>query len=169
MLYKTHIIGGATAATIFTLATSYTDVSLETLGAAIVTGAIGGLIPDIDHPNSKISQNLKPASTIINLLFSHRGLFHVPIFYVVIWGLLLFQITNPYWLFFTNTMFIGIMSHLLLDALNPRGIPMFFPFEQKLRRIAKIRTGSISELLIRIILIIMLGIIIIFKGMSFIC
>lgn len=152
MLAKTHITGGAVAATLYALAAvsmdSLPEASLGILGTTIAAGGFGGLIPDIDHPNSKISKKLKPISKIVNLIFSHRGLFHTPILYIIIWGLLTFQIANPYYGFLLNAIFIGIASHLILDALNPTGIPLFFPLENKRRHFANIKTGSWAETLV---------------------
>jgi len=164
MLGKTHMLGGAVGAAIYVLATASTTSTIATIAAepassniettlgitvtAIGTGILGGLIPDIDHPNSKISQKLKPVSKIINLIFSHRGLFHTPILYVIIWGLLTLQIVDPYWRFLINAMFAGIASHLILDSLNPTGIPLFFPVEHKRRNFANIKTGSWLETLV---------------------
>ena len=134
MLAKTHITGGAVAATLYALAAvsmdSLPEASLGILGTTIAAGGFGGLIPDID------------------LIFSHRGLFHTPILYIIIWGLLTFQIANPYYGFLLNAIFIGIASHLILDALNPTGIPLFFPLENKRRHFANIKTGSWAETLV---------------------
>ena len=55
-------------------------------------------------------------------------------------------------------LFLGITSHLVLDSLNPGGIPVFFPFSKKRRHIAKIKTGSKAEFACRFGLILVLGI-----------
>lgn len=71
------MLGGAVAVAATILVT---DMPLSP-GLAITAmgvGAIGATIPDIDHPNSKISHKLKPVSAIVTLMFSHRGIFHSP-------------------------------------------------------------------------------------------
>ena len=52
MLGKTHMIAGMTIAGLY--ACSADTTSLPYITAAITAGPIGGLLPDIDHPNSKI-------------------------------------------------------------------------------------------------------------------
>ena len=143
MLGKTHMIAGMTIAGLY--ACSADTTSLPYITAAITAGAIGGLLPDIDHPNSKISHKLKPVSKIVNLLFSHRGLFHTPAFYIILWAIVIWQFSNPANILFINSLFLGVMSHLFLDALNPTGIPLFFPLEKKRRNLANIKTGGLTE------------------------
>ncbi len=81
------------------------------------------ILPDIDITTSKIGANTKPLSTIINILFSHRGFFH-SIFPPLI---LLFIFA-----FFSYTtigiiVFIGYLSHLLMDSITRTGIMFFQP------------------------------------------
>ena len=75
----THMLGGAVAVTAYIVGTKM-NVLPEFIAATACVGAIGGLISDIDHPNSKISHKLKPVSAIVTRIFSHRGLFHTPDF-----------------------------------------------------------------------------------------
>ena len=71
----THMAGGAAFAAVYTLV-AHPGLSIGQEAAIIGIGALGGLIPDIDHPNSKISHKLKPVSAVVSLMFSHRGFFH---------------------------------------------------------------------------------------------
>ena len=68
----THMAGGAAFAAVYTLV-AHPGLSIGQEAAIIGIGALGGLIPDIDHPNSKISHKLKPVSAVVSLMFSHRG------------------------------------------------------------------------------------------------
>lgn len=145
---RTHMLGGAVAVAATILVT---DMPLSP-GLAITAmgvGAIGATIPDIDHPNSKISHKLKPVSAIVTLMFSHRGIFHSPILYVLLNGLWAAFYGNQSGFMWGQFLFIGIFSHLLLDALNPTGVPLLFPFEKKRRHFAKIKTGSKTESVVR--------------------
>lgn len=149
----THIAGGAAAVAAYTIA-SQMQLSPILAVAAMGVGMVGGLIPDIDHPNSKISKSLKPVSAVVSLMFSHRGLFHTPFLYLILWGIWMWLCPNPEWLMWGNFVFIGIASHLFLDFLNPGGIPILFPIGLKRHRVLRIKTGSKVELIIRWLLIV---------------
>ena len=153
----THMAGGAAFAAVYTLA-ALPGLSIGQEAAIIGVGALGGLIPDIDHPNSKISHKLKPVSAIVSMMFSHRGFFHTPILYLVLWALWERFCPGTWYLMYGRMLFLGITSHLVLDSLNPGGIPVFFPFSKKRRHIAKIKTGSKAEFACRFGLILVLGI-----------
>ena len=147
---KTHLIGGALTASIGTLAFS-SDSSLMLL-PAMAMGSLGGLFPDIDHKSSKISQKMKPVSALVRLFFSHRGFFHTPILYLGLWLIWKFIPIPSLYSFFGNCFFAGTLSHLVLDLLNTRGIPAFFPISTKHVRLGQIQTGSYSEFVIRLFL-----------------
>lgn len=109
--------------------------------------------PDIDIASSKIGKSifLRPIQWIV----SHRGLFHSLIFLSLLSALIYF---------FNNyagiAFFSGYLLHLLLDALTPRGVKLFWPLTN-LKIKFFIKSGSILEeiifvicLLINLILII---------------
>lgn len=146
---STHMVGGAALVAAATIGMQFGLAPAEEF-MMIGLGAIGGLIPDIDHPNSKISHKLKPVSAFVSLVFSHRGFFHTPIFYTLLWLIWLLRCPLPEYALWGHSLFLGIFSHLFLDALNPGGIPAFFPFSTKRYHIAKIRTGSVAETPIRL-------------------
>lgn len=87
--------------------------------------AIGSIIPDIDAPNSKVGKALKPISKTIEVLSkpfhktdeNHRGIFHDLGFAVILAVLSYFYFPVLF------GFFIGVLSHLILDALNPSGVP----------------------------------------------
>ena len=154
----THMAGGAAFAAVYTLA-ALPGLSIGQEAAIIGVGALGGLIPDIDHPNSKISHKLKPVSAIVSMMFSHRGFFHTPILYLVLWALWEMLCPGAGYLMYGRILFLGIASHLVLGSLSPGGVPVFFPFSKKRRHIAKIKTGSKAEFACRFGLILVLGIV----------
>lgn len=100
---------------------------MVTTTALISTCLLGSLFPDIDNEKSHIGQLTVPVSTVINEISktfgktgkNHRGIFHDMGVYII--GLcvsIYFQI--PVYGFF-----IGALSHLVLDAFTPAGIPLF--------------------------------------------
>lgn len=147
MVYRTHMAGGAAAALVVTMA-AQTQLPAPLIFAAAGAGAFGGLIPDIDHPSSKISHMINPVGAIVSLLFSHRGLFHIPLLYLILFSVWISMAPRAY-LLWGLLVFSGIVSHLLLDLLNPRGIPLLFPVWKKRVHIMRIKTGSWQENLVR--------------------
>jgi len=144
----THMAGGVAAVLACTLVTKQ-PLSSPLILLASAAGAAGSLLPDIDHPNSKITNKAKPVGVILSFIFSHRGLFHAPALYLLL--LALWCVLAPeVLLFYGNMFFLGIFSHLTLDALNAGGIPVFFPFETKRRRLLNLRTGGFVEVFLRI-------------------
>lgn len=154
MKCMTHVIGGAAFTSALCLHTGLLG-SLE-LGP-LAFGLIGSLFPDIDHPRSKIANTTlatKAASVAISSTVRHRGFCHSLTFVAALSIFLnrllvprLESITEEHILWFAA----GMLSHLLLDSLNPRGIKWFWPFG-KYRRIMKIKTGSTGEITLAIFL-----------------
>ena len=137
MLGKTHLAAGvcAGAALVLTRNLGIRDTVIALAGAGL-----GSLLPDIDSRSSTISQAVKPVGMVVSAIAGHRKLFHDPFLYLLLFGLL-WKFQNGIALFLAPV-FLGIGSHLLLDALNPHGIPFLY-FTGAVRiRLLKIRTGS---------------------------
>lgn len=98
------------------------------------------LLPDIDHPQSKIGNKIKPVSWLINNTFGHRGFFH-SIWPVIILYLVIVYFLN--WQLVGLGLCVGFMSHLLSDALTLEGINFGHPLQARVAGF--IRTGGISE------------------------
>ncbi|MBW0282203.1 MULTISPECIES: metal-dependent hydrolase [Shewanella] len=85
--------------------------------------AIASLLPDIDHPESKLGRRIKPISTILSL-FSHRGITHsLWAVGLMVWLLASHQADS----IASQALVIGYLSHLLGDAVTPAGIRPFWP------------------------------------------
>jgi Predicted membrane-bound metal-dependent hydrolases len=143
MIGKTHMLGGAAAGV---LASAYFQLPFETALATTAISTLGSLIPDIDHKNSKISNTAKPVGAVVNTIFGHRGLFHFWLFYLGLGvaGIIVY----PQYITYICALVMGIGTHLLLDAQNPMGIPLFYPFSKKRIHMLKIKTGSKTESLL---------------------
>ena len=98
------------------------------------------LLPDIDHPQSKVGRRVKPLSWLINNIFGHRGIFHS------IWPVVVLYIVLVYllgWKLAGIGLCVGFMSHLISDALTLDGVNFGHPFRAKVSGF--IRTGGASE------------------------
>jgi len=132
---------------------AYSNLSAPSAFAAAAVSAAGALFPDIDISTSKLGAKFKPVSVTISKLFGHRTLFHSPLLYLTISIFLSrhFPQFNVYWTAF----FLGVISHLLLDMLNPKGIPLLYPYPKRYR-LARIKCGGKGEKAVQVMLIFMI-------------
>lgn len=101
---------------------------------------IGSLLPDIDHPESKMGRHIPIVPHMMYLVAGHRGITHSLIFVIILLTL------GFFWMPFFG-LAIGSVIHIVGDMLTPSGVPFFWPKKQRYR-IAKIRTGSVFDILI---------------------
>ncbi len=96
--------------------------------------AVGSLLPDIDHSGSTLGRFIKPISKRLR----HRSITHSLLFFA------LMILISPY-------LAIGVLTHIILDLLNPKGVELFYPCKKNIRIpfISKfIKTNGIIEKLI---------------------
>ena len=172
MTGKTHKVGGictGVIASTMILNTPYT-IDKMILTTTMISGSIlGSLMPDIDHKGSTIGSRVKLLSTFLSNVFGHRGMTHSPIVHMLITILLLTigtsleGYTKLLYISFVLGLFIGGLSHLLLDSLTVSGIPLFYPFTKKKYRLAKLTTGK-NEVIVTTTLIVITCLIIKVRG-----
>jgi len=142
------MMGGATVAACLMIVS--TDIQpVHVALTAIGAGDVGGLIPDIDHPGSKISSILRPVNALVSVFFSHRGLFHAPILYLLPGALWAWKYPDSEYSMWIYSFLSGALSHLFLNSLNLGGIPLFFPVTSKHFHFARIRAGGRGEAAVR--------------------
>lgn len=134
MIGKTHLAGGmATAAGVCLLTKPNLDAGMIWVAGC----AFGSLLPDIDHKGSTLGQKIKPVSAVVGAVAGHRNFFHWFLPYLVLAVILHFAAPQADNIIFA--VFLGVISHLFLDALNPSGIPVLPGHRIHLLRI---HTGS---------------------------
>lgn len=148
MTGTTHMIGALLAGSIYTSYVFANGVPQTPQEASLLLSiaAIGGLIPDIDSSTSKLGRRIKPVSKLISKIFGHRGLFHAPILYIILFSILYAK--YPEQQLRLNAALIGIASHLAIDMLNPSGIPLLYPIKWKFH-IMEAKAGGIVEYLVQ--------------------
>lgn len=93
--------------------------------------AVGSLLPDVDHAGSTFGKMVKPISKRLR----HRGPTHSLLFLVII------TLVSPY-------LGIGVLTHMVLDLFNPKGIELFYPCKKNIKvpLISKfIKTNGVVE------------------------
>ncbi|WP_413378883.1 metal-dependent hydrolase [Alkalihalobacillus sp. 1P02AB] len=136
MTGKTHIIGGLALSATVAQFTSYDPLAL------MVSGAVGGLLPDICHSGSKIGRRFPLLSKTVNTLFGHRTFTHSLLFLCIVAFLMnKFVPVEAITIGFLS----GMISHYVLDSFTRNGIKFFYPLNWTVRFPLTIRTGSAIE------------------------
>ncbi len=107
-----------------------------------------GMLPDIDHPRSKIGKRLWFLSKPFSFLFGHRKLFH-SMFLAIVLGAVVWKFFGEFWM----PVFLGYASHILIDGFTLEGINFIYPIKQ-LRLQGFIETGKRQEILLFYLLVI---------------
>lgn len=144
MMFKTHLVIAFLAGL---LAIQFFHPGNQILFIILVL--FGGLLPDIDHPKSKLGRYFRP----VMFLFEHRGFFHSFLVLPLITAVLFFFFHMPQ---FALPIIIGYISHLLADLITLEGIMPFHPIS-RMRLRGFISTGGILEVLIFVALLIYSG------------
>lgn len=152
----THVLGGIALSLGCGISINLPEQSLISLGCLVTASTLGAILPDIDKKNTAISNKHPIISFAVRLLTTHRGITHSLLLLLVLAVGLYFpihalNIAPVTWSYYG--LITGYMSHLVLDMLNPEGIPIFFPVKYKVS-IFKIKTGGIGEYIVRLILFI---------------
>ncbi|NCE98819.1 metal-dependent hydrolase [Emergencia sp. 1XD21-10] len=166
MTYITHTLGGALAGTAVITAIHSGD---KVTTAAIISGAvIGSLLPDIDHTRSKVSRSSAAAqitSYAVSAVTKHRGVLHTPLFLLLL-ALILGAAINVLqdddlaliaWSLYFGLL-PGMLSHLMLDTCNPSGIMWLYPFSNKKMSVLSIKTSSMGEAVVAVVLAVILAV-----------
>jgi inner membrane protein len=114
---------------------------------AMIIAPFGALVADLDHPNGYLSQgNWRFVSLAVRQTTVHREWTHSilgAVVFTVIAGAVFWYFKAS--LFYTVPFFIGYISHLISDSLNPTGVNWLWPYKKEKYKINIIKTGSGSE------------------------
>jgi len=144
MMARTHVAFGILVGLFFITPYSFTNKIL--FMTALI---IGSILPDIDHPKSRLGRKIKPIAYLFSFLFGHRGLLHA------IWIPASLLIVHYY--FYSNILLfalaIGCISHLVSDSFTVQGINFIHPF-QKLHVSGFVETGGFVEMIILVLILV---------------
>ncbi len=127
MDYRVHTVGAIVSA--FGVGYLENKIGLQGHSLYLYGGAvIGGLLPDIDHPDSFLGSMISPLSELIIHAVGHRTFTHSLLF-AFIAGL----IFSVFKIAFGVGVLIGILSHIILDLLTPKtnGVAFLYPFHKE--------------------------------------
>lgn len=124
MTGRSHLILGIASGAVYA---AMLQPSLDMAGWMLLAGAIGGLLPDLDCPQSMINGYIPGSGLILGLTgIRHRTFTHSLPFLALIWAVwLAASIPIPYPLMLAGT--FGFLSHLAADMTTSEGIPLLYP------------------------------------------
>ena len=155
----------------------------------IFLALFGGILPDADTPQSTIGRRyrivlfplygirklisflgnfFKPFAKISKAL-GHRGLFHSPLIWTVIFAILRFftYSAGDFIACLCSGLYFGILSHILLDYISG-GVPLLAPFTMKRYKPPfKLKTGGMLEFFINLLFLAVSVSMLIFYAQSF--
>jgi len=116
--------------------------------AIVLFAVLGALLPDIDHPASKLGRYFKS----LRWFAKHRGFFH-SLFAAVLFTILIHLANESigYPAYYAIAFFLGYLSHLVLDAWTKEGIQPFFPVTVRMK--GKRKVGSALEWLLSFVMV----------------
>jgi inner membrane protein len=145
MLAKTHLLA-ALVVGLFII--QFFVVSQPVL--FLVLFCFATILPDIDTSKSKVGKKMWPLSSLLEIVFGHRGFLHsvwIPL--GVLFVSVYFGMT-----FIGTTFMLGYTLHLIVDALTLGGIRFFGPFGSRVKGFFP--TGGLTEGFIFMILTVLL-------------
>lgn len=97
----------------------------------VAATTLGSLLPDVDTPYSYLGRRLKLISYPIYKIFGHRTITHS----LLTWTIILFaspifnhgNISDITYSILCVSLYVGILSHLLLDTISTSGVCLLYP------------------------------------------
>lgn len=121
-----------------------TDQPIEAVG--MMAAAVGGLLPDIDHPKSALGRRIPFISIPLSYLVGHRGVTHslmAVVVMLILLSLAAFTMDTRIALLVAPVC-LGYLSHIAGDAMTPSGVPLLWP-NRKRYTLNLFKTTSVLE------------------------
>lgn len=140
MRVQTHFAAGLTAGAALA---AYMHVPPVQLAPVLAIAAVGSLLPDVDHAGSAPNHALGLAGKVTAAVVSHRSATHSLAFCAVVAAIMFVLHASTLYVY---AALAGLLSHLALDSLNPRGVPWLWPVGKHISTAPLvITTGSAVE------------------------
>lgn len=149
MTYQSHLVWALAASlALYPLPRPQSIEEGAVLASWVALAALGGLLPDIDHPHSRIGRLIPVLPTLLFKTTGHRGATH-SLFGVLISGALtyaaIWSFKGGAWAWLgAQAMMVGYAAHLAGDFITNRGVPLMWPLGGRMG-IKVTTTGSAGE------------------------
>lgn len=147
-----HMAHGALAGLVLAPLVPHPSGLLVSTALFVITTTIGALVPDLDHPKSRLTHALGPVTMVLSFCLvrlskavymatrtkrdspgtnGHRALTHTPVFALAV-GTGLFLVLVPtavhaYALLLALGLTVGCLAHLCGDSCTNSGVPWLWP------------------------------------------
>lgn len=137
MMGRTHAAVGMASCLLALDAGAVAHGGILADASLVLAGAVGALLPDLDHPKSTAGSMLPFVSVPLSAAFGHRGATHslLATGLCLALGLAAAQaVPSVHSLpVLALGLAIGWLSHLAADMLNPAGVPLLWPHPRRFR------------------------------------
>ena len=150
MMWRSHLVMGVVAAEI-----TFEVLEITRAPELYALALLGSLVPDLDEPRAKLSRILFFISIPLSKVVTHRGFTHTLLFSALVAsGLYLLSVPLAMVLFLS----VGILSHLIADAMTYVGVPWLYPLSRGRLSLGLFTTDSWQEkLFIGLVILGLLG------------
>lgn len=126
MLWYTHLFAGVSAGL---LLSGHAETALVSAGISGLTA----LLPDIDSPDSWIGRRVPLISRSLKASVGHRGPLHSLLGATAVSLALTYLFGHGFKVSLFVPVLAGYLSHLVMDTLNPPGVPWLWPLKRRIR------------------------------------
>lgn len=141
MTGKTHVVGGLASGLLFLYVND--DVTINKEVPFLASCVIGSLLPDICSPTSTIGRKLPILSRMAAGTFGHRTFTHSFLMLALLYMSFIWLLEWPFYI--EHGLLVGIVSHLILDALTRQGIQFLWPLQVRVGIPFGIKTDGFIE------------------------
>jgi inner membrane protein len=127
---KTHMLIGITAGI---AVANFTNQPIDIIMLSALAGGFGGLLPDIDHINSKFGRKIVPVSWVLYNTVGHRTITH-SLAFILLCSLpaIALEVNQPY-NYLGLAFFAGVVLHIVADGFTAYGVPLLYPLNYRFR------------------------------------
>ncbi len=147
MMALTHVAAGSAAAL---LAADWLHAPKPQALLLLAGGALGSLLPDIDHPSSTFGRRVLPVSMAFSALFGHRGITHSLLAVAGMAASMWYALHGLHWhpgysVPIVVGIAVGYLSHLAGDWMTNSGVPLLWPNKRRFVAPVRLFTGDALE------------------------
>ncbi|MDP4086578.1 MAG: metal-dependent hydrolase [Bacillota bacterium] len=114
---------------------------------------IGSILPDLDHPKSKLGRKVPIFSHLMYWIFGHRKVTHSLLFVGIVGvGSFLGAFILKWSFFYAFGLTLGVFSHLMGDFLTNSGIPLLYPLEKHYKCPFTFQTSGFIEKIVGLVI-----------------
>jgi len=152
MMAKTHLVMSWTAGITLLPSVTAGNYTPEQYAVIFIGLTVGSLLPDLDHPQSLLSQMIPIIGGVISNITRHRGILHSILAVVILFfvGGFVAGLSNNSMmlLWFWSAMIFAYIGHILADMMTKHGVQLLYPFKWRVG-LKLMRTNGLGEFFFR--------------------